>query len=56
MFSIGNELGESYDKWLLSLYCDDCGDTLSASHKRYKSKTKPNYDLCHRCITAQERS
>lgn len=22
MFSIGNELGESYDKWLLNLHCD----------------------------------
>jgi mRNA (2'-O-methyladenosine-N6-)-methyltransferase len=46
LFSIGNELGESYDKWLLKLSCDECKEILSIGKKRYKSKKRANYDLC----------
>jgi mRNA (2'-O-methyladenosine-N6-)-methyltransferase len=28
LFSMGNELGESYDKWLLKLECDKCKNPL----------------------------
>lgn len=50
MFSIGNELGESYDKWMLHLNCDDCGNNIKPKSKRFKSKVKANYDICHLCI------
>lgn len=56
IFSVGNELGESYDKWLLRLSCDECGNTLCSGNKRFKAKWKPNYDLCERCISLQDRS
>ncbi len=46
IFSIGNELGESYDKWLLTLNCDKCNQLIKSGTKRYKSKNKANYDLC----------
>ena len=50
IFSVGNQLGESYDKWLLKLECDECGEILKIGEKRYKSKHKPNYDLCPTCV------
>jgi N6-adenosine-specific RNA methylase IME4 len=56
IFSMGNELGESYDKWLLRLECDKCGESLSSGRKRFKSKGKPNYDLCQKCVASHESS
>ena len=56
VFSMGNELGESYDKWLLRLECDQCGDTLRSGHPRFKAKATPNYDLCARCIAGKDRA
>ena len=56
IFSMGNELGESYDKWLLCLECDECGAALSSGCKRFKSKGRPNYDLCEGCVASRDRA
>lgn len=56
IFSVGNELGESYDKWLLRLECDQCGEALRSGCRRFKAKSRPNYDLCARCMAGKDRS
>ena len=55
IFSIGNELGEAYDKWMLHFNCDRCNGSISPGNKRLKSKLKPNYDICEKCITVTEK-
>ena len=40
LFSVGNELGEAYDKWMLHLHCDSCETEIKSKTKRYKSKVK----------------
>ena len=46
IFSVGNELGEAYDKWMLHLNCDKCEHAIRPGNKRFKSKIKANYDIC----------
>lgn len=54
-FSLGNQLGESYDKWLLMLHCDKCHCALKPNTVRYKAKRRANYDLCERCMTEENK-
>ena len=50
IFSVGNELGEAYDKWMLHLKCDKCDSSIAPGTKRFKSKVKDNFDICEVCI------
>lgn len=49
-FSLGNQLGEAYDKWFLTVSCNACGIQLKSGLTRYKAKYLINYDLCGECI------
>jgi mRNA (2'-O-methyladenosine-N6-)-methyltransferase len=49
-FSLGNQLGEQYDTWLNNIECNECKEALVAGRKRFKSKTKVNYDVCEKCL------
>ena len=49
-FSLGNQLGEIYDKWISHIECNECSDKIYTGIKRYKSKTTPNYDVCGKCF------
>lgn len=35
---------------MLHLNCDNCENQIKLNTKRYKSKIKPNYDICEKCI------
>jgi mRNA (2'-O-methyladenosine-N6-)-methyltransferase len=44
--SLGNQLGENYERWNNNINCDICDRNISTGHRRYKSKIKANYDIC----------
>lgn len=48
-FSLGNQLGETFNEWRNVLTCDNCKMNIDIGTKRYKSKLKANYDLCQKC-------
>ena len=48
-FSLGNQLGENYNKWKNLISCDECEQEISIGLKRYKSKLLANYDICEKC-------
>ncbi|KAL6043029.1 N6-adenosine-methyltransferase, variant 2 [Balamuthia mandrillaris] len=47
--SLGNQLGEYYDWGHDLIACDMCGGVIKTGKTRYKSRTKPNCDLCKLC-------
>jgi len=49
-FSLGNQLGEEFDKWYNSIGCNSCNNSILIGIKRYKAKYQPNYDLCENCF------
>lgn len=49
-FSLGNQLGEQYDSWKNVLECNECSKAISIGMKRFKSRTKPDFDICQRCF------
>ena len=49
-FSLGNQLGEEFDKWYNLIGCNNCTNSISIGVKRYKAKRQPNYDLCENCF------
>jgi len=49
-FSLGNQLGEEFDKWYNLIGCNNCTNSISLGIKRYKAKRQPNYDLCESCF------
>ena len=53
-FSLGNQLGEVYDKWFNLLNCNECGCLIKLGLKRFKSKVQPNYDICEGCFSQIE--
>jgi mRNA (2'-O-methyladenosine-N6-)-methyltransferase len=53
-FSIGNQLGEEFHQWSNHVNCDQCNKPISLGLKRYKSKVKPNFDLCQKCFKKGE--
>lgn len=48
--SLGNQLGETYDKWFNVLECNNCHKNIMKGVKRFKSKKIQNYDLCKDCM------
>ncbi|CAD8188317.1 unnamed protein product [Paramecium pentaurelia] len=48
-FSIGNQLGETYQKWLVQISCNICSIALQPGICRYKSKKIANFDICQEC-------
>lgn len=48
--SLGNQLGENYQKWKNIVTCDNCNADISLGIKRYKSKKIANYDICQKCF------
>ena len=48
-FSMGNQLGELFNKWANKVECNNCGLTVLLHNKRYKSTNIPNYDICEKC-------
>ena len=56
LFSVGNELGEAYDKWKLHLRCDECHTEIKSKSKRYKSKIMANFDICENCIGKHDKA
>ena len=49
-FSLGNQLGEEFHQWSNHVNCDQCSRPISIGTKRYKSKTRPNFDICQKCF------
>lgn len=49
-FSLGNQLGDNFQHWKNQVTCDNCKEEIEIGVKRYKSKLKGNYDLCHKCF------
>lgn len=49
-FSLGNQLGENYEKWFNVVDCNRCEKAISIGIKRYKARYQQNYDLCEGCF------
>ena len=43
-FSLGNQLGEQFDKWINNIICDKCAMTIPGGVKRYKHRKKADTD------------
>lgn len=50
-FSLGNQLGDLYDKWFNQVDCNECNEPIKLGMKRFKAKRKANYDVCSKCIS-----
>jgi len=50
-FSVGNQIGEVFEKWKANMSCDKCNKTIRNEEIRYKSRKVPNFDICEACIT-----
>ncbi|EAR99108.2 MT-A70 family protein (macronuclear) [Tetrahymena thermophila SB210] len=49
--SVGNQLGETYEKWMHQVNCDNCHqEIVKGKLKRYKSRRINNYDICENCV------
>ncbi|KAM3132446.1 hypothetical protein pb186bvf_015405 [Paramecium bursaria] len=48
-FSIGNQLGETYQKWHIQINCNSCPTSLQPGIARFKSKRIANFDICQKC-------
>ena len=49
-FSLGNQLGEMYQKWQVEINCNQCQANLMSGKARYKSRREANYDMCELCF------
>jgi len=49
-FSLGNQLGEQYEKWYNFVDCNHCEKPIQIGVKRYKSRQQHNFDLCEKCF------
>ena len=49
-FSLGNQLGDLYDKWFNIVQCNECHEGIKLGVKRYKAKRQANYDVCEKCL------
>jgi len=49
-FSLGNQLGETYEKWYNIVNCDNCNQPIYIGIKRYKARHEADYDLCEKCF------
>ena len=49
-FTVGNQLGETYEKWTQQITCNLCNKAVIPANKRFKSKQKSNFDICGDCF------
>ena len=47
--SLGTQLGEQFLQENLLVSCDECSRQIESKGKRFKSRVRPNYDLCQEC-------
>ena len=52
--SLGNQLGENYLNSRQIATCDKCKTQIELGTKRYKSKTKANFDICEPCFSSSQ--
>lgn len=52
-FSLGNQLGEQFDKWVNQINCDLCEQPIKTGTKRYKAKRTANIDVCQNCFKTE---
>jgi N6-adenosine-specific RNA methylase IME4 len=48
--SVGNQIGEVFEKWRNKTTCDRCKEEILQGNIRYKSKKEINFDVCDKCI------
>eukprot|EP00359_Climacostomum_virens_P005241 CAMPEP_0204903310 /NCGR_PEP_ID=MMETSP1397-20131031/4170_1 /ASSEMBLY_ACC=CAM_ASM_000891 /TAXON_ID=49980 /ORGANISM="Climacostomum Climacostomum virens, Strain Stock W-24" /LENGTH=502 /DNA_ID=CAMNT_0052071919 /DNA_START=1606 /DNA_END=3115 /DNA_ORIENTATION=+ len=48
--SLGNQIGEVFEKWQKKVHCDECKEEVKVGRGRYKSRREPNFDLCADCF------
>ena len=48
--SLGNQIGEAFEKWRNMMTCDRCKTEISEGVPRYKSRRFRNFDICEDCI------
>lgn len=53
-FSLGNQLGEEFYEWSNHVNCDGCSRPILTGIRRFKSRVKPNFDLCEKCFKKGE--
>jgi hypothetical protein len=49
-FSVGNQIGEVFEKWKARMHCDACQSQVRHEEIRYKSRKVSNYDICAKCL------
>ena len=49
-FSLGNQLGETFEKWYNIVQCNHCNQPIYIGIKRYKSRHEADLDLCENCF------
>lgn len=49
-FSLGNQIGEVFEKWKNHMMCDKCKNEIPEGKVRYKSRKMRNFDICDKCI------
>ena len=48
--SLGNQLGEQYNKPPRKTYCYECKEFITLGIRRFKSKQMANIDYCEKCF------
>ena len=48
--SLGNQIGEVFEKWKNHMVCDKCKNEIPEGKIRYKSRKTRNFDICDNCI------
>jgi hypothetical protein len=49
-FSLGNELGEAYEKVDQQITYDECGKSILIGETRFKARGRPNCYRCEECL------
>ena len=53
-FSLGNQLGDLYNKWVNVLNCNSCDKAIRLNNRRFKSKKRADFDICEECFIKEE--
>lgn len=48
--SLGNQIGEVFEKWKNHMSCDKCRKEIPEGKVRFKSRKMRNFDICEDCI------
>lgn len=48
--SLGNQIGEVFEKWKNHMICDKCKNEIPEGQIRFKSRKYRNFDICDKCI------